>query len=163
MKPTNPAGLKLDFLLNGRSVSAWIEPRDLLLDVIREEFGLTGAKRSCDVQICGTCTVLVDGIPVSACTYLAYEVEGRRVETIEGIGSRGRLHPLQESFLEEGGFQCGYCTPGMIMSAKALLEENPDPTEEQICEYLDGSICRCTGYVQIVRSVRNAAKKMKGE
>lgn len=160
MIPENPAPIDLSFLLNGRAVAAEIEPRDLLLDVIRERFGLTGAKRSCDVQICGTCTVLVDGEPVSSCTYLALEVQGREVQTVEGLAFGSSLHPIQQAFVEYGGFQCGYCTPGMIMATKALLEENPTPTRTEIIEYLDGNICRCTGYVQIVEAVKAAAAQM---
>jgi carbon-monoxide dehydrogenase small subunit len=155
--------IELAFTLNGRAVSARVEARDLLLDVIRDRFGLTGAKRSCDVQVCGTCTVLVDGAPVSACTYLAYEVRGRRVETIEGLAKDGRLHPLQAAFVEHFGLQCGYCTPGMIMSAKALLADNPAPTREEIGEYLDGNLCRCTGYVKIVDAIEAAARSVAGE
>jgi len=153
--------LPISFTLNGKLQELEVEPHELLLDVIRERVGLTGAKRSCDVQVCGACTLLVDGKPVSGCTTLAFEVRGRSVLTIEGLASNGKLHPLQQAFIEHGGFQCGFCTPGMILSAKALLDENPNPTEEELKHYMHGNICRCTGYKKIIESIMAAAKKMR--
>lgn len=149
--------IDLGFVLNGKHTALSVEPRELLIDTLRTNIGLTGTKRSCDVQICGACTVLVDGSPISSCTFLTYEVNGRTVETIEGLAGDEGLHPLQEAFIEKGGFQCGFCTPGMIMTAKALLAENPDPSREEIAGYLDGNICRCTGYQKIFKSVETAA------
>ena len=154
--------LPLSFTLNGRLQELDVEPHELLLDVVRERLGLTGAKRSCDVQVCGACTLLVDGRPVSACTTLAFEVRGRSVLTIEGLAEKdGKLHPLQEAFIEHGGFQCGFCTPGMILAAKALLDENPAPSEAELKHFMHGNICRCTGYKKIIESIMAAAKKMR--
>jgi aerobic carbon-monoxide dehydrogenase small subunit len=154
--------LSLSFTLNGRLQELDVEPHELLLDVVRERLGLTGAKRSCDVQVCGACTLLVDGRPVSACTTLAFEVRGRSVLTIEGLAEKdGKLHPLQEAFIEHGGFQCGFCTPGMILAAKALLDENPAPSEAELKHFMHGNICRCTGYKKIIESIMAAAKKMR--
>jgi carbon-monoxide dehydrogenase small subunit len=154
--------LSLSFTLNGRLQDLDVEPHELLLDVVRERLGLTGAKRSCDVQVCGACTLLVDGRPVSACTTLAFEVRGRSVLTIEGLAEKdGKLHPLQEAFIEHGGFQCGFCTPGMILAAKALLDENPAPSEAELKHFMHGNICRCTGYKKIIESIMAAAKKMR--
>ncbi len=153
--------LPISFTLNGRLQELEVEPHELLLDVIRERLGLTGAKRSCDVQVCGACTLLVDGEPVSGCTTLAFEVRGRSVLTIEGLANNGQLHPLQRAFIDHGGFQCGFCTPGMILSAKALLDENPNPTEEELKHYMHGNICRCTGYKKIIESIMAAAKEMR--
>jgi carbon-monoxide dehydrogenase small subunit len=150
----------VSFTLNGKLQEMEVEPHELLLDVIRDRLGLTGAKRSCDVQVCGACTLLVDGRPVSACTTLAFEVRGRSVLTIEGLAANGKLHPLQEAFIEHGGFQCGFCTPGMILAAKALLDENPRPTQEELKHFMHGNICRCTGYKKIIESIMAAAEKM---
>jgi aerobic-type carbon monoxide dehydrogenase small subunit (CoxS/CutS family) len=154
--------LPLSFTLNGRLQELDVEPHELLLDVVRDRVGLTGAKRSCDVQVCGACTLLVDGRPVSACTTLAFEVRGRSVLTIEGLAENGKLHPLQQAFIEHGGFQCGFCTPGMILAAKALLDENPSPTEAELKHFMHGNICRCTGYKKIIESIMAAAEKMRG-
>jgi aerobic carbon-monoxide dehydrogenase small subunit len=153
--------LPLTFTLNGRQQELDVEPHELLLDVVRERLGLTGAKRSCDVQVCGACTLLVDGRPVSACTTLAFEVGGRSVLTIEGLAENGKLHPLQQAFIDHGGFQCGFCTPGMILAAKALLDENPAPTEAELKHFMHGNICRCTGYKKIIESIMAAAEKMR--
>ncbi len=152
--------LAVSFILNGQPQEIEVEPHELLLDVIRERLGLTGAKRSCDVEVCGACTLLVDGRPVSACTTLAFEVRGRSVLTIEGLAEDGKLHPLQEAFIEHGGFQCGFCTPGMILAAKALLDENPKPSEDELKHFMHGNICRCTGYKKIIKSIMAAADKM---
>jgi carbon-monoxide dehydrogenase small subunit len=155
--------LPLSFTLNGRLQELEVEPHELLLDVVRDRLGLTGVKRSCDVQVCGACTLLVDGRPVSACTTLAFEVRGRSVLTIEGLAENGKLHPLQQAFIDHGGFQCGFCTPGMILAAKALLDENPQPTEPELKHFMHGNICRCTGYKKIIESIMAAAKTMQGK
>jgi carbon-monoxide dehydrogenase small subunit len=155
--------MNLTFTLNGEPATVDIEPRQTLAEVLIRKLRLTGTKVSCEAEVCGACTVLVDDLPVSACTYLAYEARGKRVTTIEGLEDKaGRLHPLQQAFIAEFAFQCGYCTPGMILSAKALLEENPDPGAEEIISYMDGNICRCTGYLPIVKAVQLAAKEMRG-
>ena len=150
--------LALEATVNGRPVSLRVVPEALLLDVLREDLGLTGGKRSCDVQVCGACTVLLDGRPVSACSVLAYEARGRHVLTVEGLATGDRLHPVQEAFLAAAAFQCGYCTPGMIMAVKALLDETPTATPEEAREYLRGNICRCTGYVAILEAVGAAQR-----
>jgi aerobic carbon-monoxide dehydrogenase small subunit len=154
-------GVKME--VNGKPVELEVESHELLLDVLREQLNLTGSKRSCDAQVCGACTVLVDGRAVSACTYLAVDARGRRITTIEGLASDGQLHPLQEAFIEYGGFQCGFCTSGMIMSAKALLDENSNPTRAEVKAYLRGNICRCTGYRPIVEAVLAAAQRLREE
>lgn len=141
------------FRLNGQAVALDLPAHALLLDVLRDRLGLKGAKRSCDIQVCGACTVLVDGAPVSACTYLAVEVDGREVSTVEGLAADGGLHPLQESFVERGAVQCGFCTSGMLMAAKALLDEDPTPTAERVVAYLRGNLCRCTGYRKVVDAI----------
>lgn len=154
---------KVHFILNGFEVEAEIETHRMLLDLLRDKFELTGTKEGCGQGECGACTVLVDGLAVNACLFPAMEVEGRTVTTIEGlIGEGGRLHPIQEAFVEAGAVQCGFCMPGMVMSAKALLDENPDPTEEEIRRGISGNLCRCTGYVQIVDAIKIAAQKMRG-
>lgn len=138
-----------------------METGDVLLDVLRERLGLTGAKRSCDSQVCGACTVLLDGRPVSSCTLLAWEARGRDVQTIEGLARDGRLHPVQEAFLEASAFQCGFCTPGMILSIAALLAEHPDASADVARAWLRGNICRCTGYVSILEAVRVAQRRLR--
>ncbi|HEY2987735.1 MAG TPA: (2Fe-2S)-binding protein [Candidatus Binatia bacterium] len=145
--------------INGDDVEAAIEPSALLLDVLRDSLGLTGARRGCESSYCGACTVLVDGRAAHSCSLLAALVGARKIMTVEGLAQNGRLDPLQESFIEKNGFQCGYCTPGMILAAKALLLENPAPTEEEIRRALDGNLCRCTGYHKIVESIQDGAKK----
>ncbi len=141
--------------VNGRERSVEVEARTTLLDLVRDQFGLTGAKLGCDIQVCGACTLLVDGKPVSACSRLAVDADGRAVETIEGLSSKDQLHPLQEAFMEFGALQCGYCTSGFILTAKALLAENPHPSDEQIRDYLAGNFCRCGCYQEIVQAVKN--------
>ena len=153
--------VQIQVRVNGQEHEVVVEPRETLLELVRNRLGLKGTKLSCDMEVCGACTVLLDGKPVSSCTTLAIEARGRDVVTIEGVSSNGQLHPLQEAFIECGGTQCGFCTPGMILTAKALLEENSDPTEEEIKEYLHGNLCRCTGYAMIVESIMAAAKKMR--
>jgi carbon-monoxide dehydrogenase small subunit len=155
--------IPVSFTLNGRLQEIDVEPHELLLDVIRDRLGLTGAKRSCDVQVCGACTLLVDGRPVSACTTLAFEVRGRSVLTIEGLADNGTLHPLQQAFIDHGGFQCGFCTPGMLLASKALLDENPNPSDEELKHFMHGNLCRCTGYKKIIESIMAAAKKMRAK
>jgi len=155
--------IPVSFTLNGRLQEIDVEPHELLLDVVRDRLGLTGAKRSCDVQVCGACTLLVDGRPVSACTTLAFEVRGRSVMTIEGMADDGKLHPLQQAFIDHGGFQCGFCTPGMLLAAKALLDEIPNPSEEQLKHFMHGNLCRCTGYKKIIESIMAAAKTMRAK
>ncbi len=151
--------LELHMRVNGRAVALEIEPRELLIDVLRNRLGLTGTKKSCDVEVCGACTVLVDGKTVSSCTYLAFECEGRDVQTIEGLADGETLHPIQQAFVDHQGLQCGFCTPGMIMATKALLDENPDPSAPEIKAYMRGNICRCTGYHAIVTSIQHAARE----
>jgi aerobic-type carbon monoxide dehydrogenase small subunit (CoxS/CutS family) len=148
--------------VNGVLVSDTVAPRVTLAQFLRDNLGLTGTKLSCEMQVCGVCSVLVDGQPVSACTYLAADVDGRRVQTVEGLASGGRLDPLQEAFVDNFALQCGFCTPGFLMMAKSLLDRNPDPSEEEVKEYLDGNICRCTGYEPIVHAVLDAAARMRG-
>jgi carbon-monoxide dehydrogenase small subunit len=139
-----------------------VRPWATLLEVIREELGLTGTKEGCGEGECGACTVIVDGKAINACIMLAVEADGREITTIEGLAEAGRLHPIQEAFVETGGLQCGFCTPGMILSTKLLLDATPDPTETEIKEGLAGNFCRCTGYTKIIESVKVAAEKLKG-
>jgi carbon-monoxide dehydrogenase small subunit len=153
---------ELQTRINGRPVTLPIEPQETLAEVLRERLQLTGTKVSCDVQVCGACTVLLDGLPVSACTLLAYETRGRDVLTIEGMAETAdKLHPLQQAFVDENGFQCGFCTPGMILSAKSLLDTRPDASEDEIREYMDGNICRCTGYRPILAAIQRAQGALK--
>ena len=147
----------LSLNVNGLAYDVEIEPHRNLLSVIRTEVGLTGAKEGCDDSECGACMVLLDGRPANSCSVLAMQAAGRRIQTVEGLASGGKLHPLQTAFIEEGGVQCGFCTPGMLMSAKALLDSNPNPTEAEIRRYISGNLCRCTGYSGIVRAVQKAA------
>jgi carbon-monoxide dehydrogenase small subunit len=160
-KPGERQLIPVVFTLNGREQTIEVEPHELLLDVIRNRLGLTGAKKSCDMQVCGACTVLVDGRPVSSCTLLAFEVRGRKVLTIEGLAENGKLHPLQQAFIDHGGFQCGFCTPGMILAAKALLDRNPRATEADVIDFMEGNICRCTGYKSIIKSILAAAETLR--
>ncbi len=155
------AKVLISIRVNGEDHEVAVEPRRLLSDLLRDDLNLTGTKRGCETGICGACTVLVDGRSVKSCLMLALQAKGRFVTTIEGMrGDDGSLHPLQESFVTHGGLQCGYCTPGFIMSAKALLDRVPDASEAQIREHLTGNLCRCTGYVGIVESILAAARKM---
>jgi carbon-monoxide dehydrogenase small subunit len=143
--------------VNGVSREVEVEPRTLLSDFLRETLELTGTKIGCDTSQCGSCTVHLDGLAVKSCTVLAVQADGRSVTTIEGLGSNGGLHAVQEAFWAQHGLQCGFCTPGMIMTAVALLDRSPDPTEEEIRDELEGNLCRCTGYQNIVRAIREAA------
>ena len=153
--------MKIAFELNGKPTSLEIEPRETLAEVLRARCRLTGVKLSCESQVCGTCTVLVDNIPVSACTYLAYEIRDKHVTTIEGLADGGRLHPMQQAFLDQFAFQCGFCTPGMILAAKALLDENASASDEEIIAYMSGNLCRCTGYLGILKAIRQAAAEVQ--
>src|SRR5688572_13969934 len=143
--------------VNGVERSVEVEARTTLLDLVRDQFGLTGAKLGCDIQVCGACTLLVDGKPVSACSMLAVDADGCEVLSIEGLATQGKLHRLQEAFMEFGALQCGYCTSGFILSAKALLDENPKPSDQQIRDYLAGNFCRCGCYQEIMQAVKNAS------
>ncbi|MBK8065577.1 MAG: (2Fe-2S)-binding protein [Betaproteobacteria bacterium] len=151
--------IEIALKLNGEAASASVEPRELLIDVLRNRFGLTGTKRSCDVEVCGACTVLVDGLPVSSCTTLAADADGHEVLTIEGLSKDGELDPVQRAFVEHGAMQCGYCTPGMVLAVKSLLAVEPHPSEETVRHYLRGNICRCTGYVKIIEAVMDLARR----
>jgi carbon-monoxide dehydrogenase small subunit len=149
--------------VNGKDHSAAVEPRLLLVHFIREVLALTGTHIGCDTTNCGACTILLDGRPVKSCTMFAVQVDGREVSTIEGVAQNGALHPLQEGFKEKHGLQCGFCTPGMIMSTYALLQKNPQPTEQDIRWGISGNLCRCTGYQNIVKAVQYAAEKLSAK
>lgn len=155
--------MRLNFFVNGDPISLDTDPQRRLLDILREDLGLTGTKEGCSEGECGACTVLMDGEAVHSCLTLAAQLNGRHVETIEGLEKSGELDILQRAFVEEIAVQCGFCTPGMIMSAKALLLKNPNPTPDEIRTALSGNICRCSGYVQIVNAVSRAAREMGGE
>ena len=150
----------VDFILNGKNVSVDVEADEVLVDTLREKLMLTGTKKGCGTGDCGTCTVLLDGEAVRSCILLTVMVEGRKVTTIEGVGSVGNLHPVQQAFIDASAVQCGFCTPGMVLTSIALLDKNPDPTEEEIRTALSGNLCRCTGYEKIVKAVRLAAERM---
>lgn len=154
---------RVTMTVNGEVRSAEVEPRTLLVHFLRDHLGLTGTHVGCDTSQCGACVVNVDGITTKSCTMFAVQCDGSSVQTIEGLAEDGVYHPMQEGFWEEHGLQCGYCTPGMILSSIALLERNPNPTEEEIRHGLEGNICRCTGYENIVRAVQYAARKMQEE
>lgn len=151
----------ISFTLNGEPVEVRVDPFELLVDVLRDKFQLTGTKKGCGEGGCGSCTVIVDGEAVNSCLLPAMRIMGARVETIEGVEEQGRLHPLQTSFIDKGAVQCGFCTPGMIMSAKALLDKNKSPSKAQIREAVSGNICRCTGYVKIEEAVEDAAHMLR--
>ena len=154
---------KVSCTLNGEPVSVDVDARTLLVEMIRDELGRTGTHVGCDTSQCGACVVHVDGRSVKSCTMLAVQAEGADITTIEGVASNGELHPMQAAFREHHGLQCGFCTPGMIMSALDLVAVNPDPNDEEIREWLDGNLCRCTGYQNIVRAVKAGAEKMRGD
>lgn len=153
----------VNFILNGDPVEAVVKDHLTLLDFLRDQLGLTGTKKGCEQGECGACTVLLDGEPVNSCSTLAVECEGHEVTTIEGLAQNGKLHPIQQQFIDKWALQCGYCTPGMIMSAKALLDRNPHPTELEIREAISGNLCRCTGYAKIVEAIQAAAAEMNWE
>ena len=146
--------------VNGTDFPVEIEPHRSLLSVVRTELGMPGSKEGCDDSECGACMMLLDGEPVNSCSFLALQAQGRTITTVEGLAGNGELHPLQRQFLAQGGVQCGFCTPGMLISAKALLDRNPDPGEDEIRIALSGNLCRCTGYQGIVRAVQAAAQEM---
>ncbi|MGE0641895.1 MAG: (2Fe-2S)-binding protein [Thermoanaerobaculia bacterium] len=151
------------FVVNDERRTVAYPPHHTLLELLREELGLTGTKHGCELGECGTCTILVDGTPVLSCLALAADCEGRSIETVEGMQRANVLHPLQETFADLGAAQCGYCTPGILMAAKALLEERPSPAREEIRAALAGNLCRCTGYIKILEAVEGAAAKLRGE
>lgn len=151
---------KISLTVNGKDYSVDTKPDKSLLWVLRNKLGFTGPKEGCGKGECGACTVLLDGDPVNSCLVLAVQADGREVVTIEGIADGDKLHPVQESFIEKGAIQCGFCTPGMIITAKSLLDDNPNPSEEEIKEYMSGNICRCTGYIKIIDAIKHAGEKM---
>ncbi len=153
--------IKVSFVINGKKREVEIPPNISLLELLRDHLNLTGTKRGCEVGECGACTVLLDGKPVYACLLLAPKVDGRQITTIEGIGEEGELHFLQEAFITHGAVQCGFCTPGMILAAKALIDENPYPSKEEIEEAISGNLCRCTGYWQIVKAIEAGRRRKK--
>ena len=148
--------------VNGESYQVAVEPSMTLLDVLRDGLGLIGAKKGCDLGNCGSCTVLLDGKPVLSCLLLAVEAQDKDILTIEGLAENGQLHPLQQAFIDYSALQCGFCTPGMLLSAKALLDENPQPTEEEVKEAISGNLCRCTGYIEIVEAILKVAQSNRG-
>ncbi len=158
----HPEPVEVDIVVNGRERSMRLQPHDTLAEVLRDRLALTGTKVSCNAQVCGACTVLVDGMAVSSCNFLAMDADGRSVRTVEGLASQNGLSALQRAFIDEGGFQCGFCTPGMLMAATALLEEIPHPTEQEVVEALEGNLCRCTGYRSIVDAILRAANEGVG-
>lgn len=153
----------ISFICNGEPVEAVTEPYESMLDFIRETLGLTGTKKGCEEGECGACTVMLDGRPINSCMALAMELDGHELLTIEGLSKDGILTPVQQQFIDKWALQCGYCTPGMIMSATALLNENPDPTEEEIRVAIEGNLCRCTGYAKIIEAIQGAAAILRGE
>ena len=155
--------ITIKFRVNGKDVELAVKPYARLIDVLRDDLFLTGTKEGCGVGECGACTVLVNGENVNSCLTLAASVDGKEVLTIEGIGPREDLHPIQQAYLDHHALQCGFCTPGLIMSTKALLDKNPDPTEEEIKIAISGNLCRCTGYKQVIEAVEDAAKRMRAE
>lgn len=150
--------LAVTLKINGESYELLVEPKKTLLDVLREDLGLTGTKKGCDQGDCGACTVLLHGKPVNSCLVLAVEAAGQEITTVEGLAQGDRLHPLQESFIRHGAMQCGYCTPGMLLSAKALLDKNPHPSRREVKEAIAGNLCRCTGYVKIIDAILEVPK-----
>jgi len=153
--------IHISVTVNGEAREADVEPRLLLVHLLRDVFGLTGTHIGCDSSNCGACTVHVNGVSAKSCTMLAVQVDGREIKTIEGMADEPTLHPLQQAFWDQHGLQCGFCTPGMIMQSAWLLEQNPDPTEDEIREGIQGNLCRCTGYVNIVKSIQQAADAMR--
>jgi aerobic-type carbon monoxide dehydrogenase small subunit (CoxS/CutS family) len=152
----------ISLTVNGKKIDFTVEANETLLDALRDRLDLTGAKKVCDRGECGGCTVLLDGIPVYACMTLAVRADGKAVKTVEGLAKNGKLHPVQEAFIEKDGYQCGFCTPGFIMTASAFLEKNPAPSRDEIKQALSGNLCRCGNYAKIYGAVESAAKKMKG-
>ena len=153
---------QVELTVNGTLYKLSVQPWETLVEVIRDNLGLTGTKEGCGLGECGVCTVIMDGKTVNSCLVLATEADGKQITTIEALADGEKLHPIQEAFIEQGGLQCGFCTPGMIMSAKALLDENPSPDEEEIRKGIAGNFCRCTGYTKIIESVKAAARNIQG-
>jgi len=151
----------IQFTVNGKSIQLLVKPNSTLLEILRDKLKLTGTKKGCNRGDCGACTVLIDGKAVNSCLFLAVKANGKTILTVEGLGEPGKLHPLQEALIEYAGLQCGYCTPGILLSAKALLDEKPSPTEEDVRRALAGNLCRCTGYTQIIGAILSAANKMR--
>ena len=151
--------VEIEFTINGKKRRLSIKPNDLLINIIRNDLYLTGSKYGCGIGECGTCTVLLNGEPILSCLALAATVDGKEITTIEGLAKEDTLHPMQRAFLENGAVQCGFCTPGMILTATALLKENTNPTEDEIKDYMRGNICRCTGYIQIVKAIKFCAEE----
>jgi carbon-monoxide dehydrogenase small subunit len=154
---------KIRLLVNEQEYELLVGPNKTLLDVLRDDLGLTGTKRGCDSGECGACTVLLDGIPVLSCITLACEVEGKRIQTIEGVAKDGELHPVQKAFVEYGAIQCGFCTPGVVLSAVALLKRNKTPNTAEIKKAISGNLCRCTGYIKIIEAIQKAASSLPSE
>lgn len=154
---------QLNIVVNGESYELFIEPKTLLVQVIREHLGLKGTHQACDSSSCAACTVIVEGKAVKSCSILAMQVNGKEVLTVEGLAQETKLHPVQQAFIDNWAFQCGFCTSGQIMAAKALLDENPDPTRQQIQEQMDGHICRCTGYNMIIEAIQDAAQRLQAQ
>jgi carbon-monoxide dehydrogenase small subunit len=154
---------KIQFTLNGKSITREVPSHRLLLDLLRDEIGLTGTKEGCGTGDCGACTIIMNGKPINSCLVLSGELDGVDVTTIEGLKIGPELHSIQKAFIQDGGAQCGYCTPGMLMMSKALLDENPDPSEEDIRFALSGNLCRCTGYAKIIQAVQDAAAMMRSK
>jgi len=154
---------ELRFVVNGDSYDIWIEPKTLLVQVLRDELGLKGTRRSCDSGSCCACTVILNGKAVKSCSMLALQANGKEVLTIEGLANGAELHPIQQAFIDNWAFQCGFCTSGQIMAAKALLDENANPTREEIQRAMDGHLCRCTGYNMITEAIQDAAKRLQGQ
>lgn len=152
----------IQLTINGETVEAAVETNRTLLQLLRDDLGLTGTKHGCGLGDCGACTVILDGKPVNSCLVLAVQAQGREVLTIEGLAENGKLHPIQQAFVDKGAIQCGFCSPGMILAAKALLDENPQPTELEIRTAISGNLCRCTGYQKIVEAIQEAAGSLKG-
>ena len=155
--------MQITVTVNGESRGAKVEPRVPLCDLVRDEFGLTGTHVGCDTTSCGVCTVLLDGVPVKSCTMLAVQADGREITTVEGLERDGEPHPIQAAFKEEHGLQCGFCTPAMMLVGAALLERNPEPTEDEIRFAISGNLCRCTGYMNIVKAISAAANRIRAE
>jgi aerobic carbon-monoxide dehydrogenase small subunit len=149
--------------VNGKDYTADVPSQRLLIDCLRYDLGLTGTKEGCSVGVCGACTVLMDGVLVSSCLMLAVLADGKEITTVEGLAQDGKLHPVQQAFIDYGGFQCGICTPGMVVAAKALLDQNPRPSDDDIKDWMMGNLCRCTGYYKIIESIRGAAARMQTE
>jgi carbon-monoxide dehydrogenase small subunit len=151
----------IEVTVNGEPRSLWIKQNTLLLDLIRDDLGMTGTKQGCQCNSCGACTVILDGMAVKSCSVLAMQANGKKVQTVEGLAENGKLHPLQQAFIDHVAFQCGFCTPGKLMSAKALLDENPTPSEEELRRDMEGNLCRCTGYKKYIEAIMDVSQNPK--